>query len=514
MKKLFCLLLVMALLLSTATALAEALEPVKFTTSCTNVSDTLDYYSDPLYKLFSEKFNFEYELFPTTGADANEKARIWINGGTMPDIVWMDSIIYTEYLDYADQGLIAPLPDGWETKYPNLYNMIQATAVADKYTVDGKLYCIPHATLYNFSPVDTPVSHLSLYYRADWVEALGLEPFGLTITVDQLREFLELAIEKDLAGNGKTIGAMGIKGEMFEPFVNFYNPAWLRFAKQEDGTYIWGPQVEGTVKGIEQAREWYQSGLINPDFYLLQRAESRNAFAAGLGAAMFDSGGITNVEWIMNSATQAGVVPDPYNNIKLTILVDDEGRWHGPVSTNYWSLHMFSPDIDEKTFDRILSMMDYICTEEGEITIALGLKGEDWDFDAEGKIELLRAPNEDGSITSTKALYPSWQFFYLLGVLPDDFSFVSPIYDQRVIDSVVALYKEKVENGVLLPVDYDYNFFSSDARAAYSVDIPSEIIRLMLAEKADVAAEWNAFIESNRAIWEPVMNDLNAAFAK
>ncbi len=515
MKKLACLLLCLALLPEGAVSLAEAsYPPVFFTASCRDASETLQYDADGLYEYLRGKFNFTYELYPITTANANEKGRIWINGGTMPDTIWLNEVNYNEYLDSIGQGLVAPLPDGWEETYPALYNMIMATGVADKFTVDGRIYCVPHATLYNFSPVDTPVTHQSIYYRADWAEALGLAPFGLTIAEEELYNFLRLAVAHDLAGNGKTVGLTAYSNSIFEPLMHPYNAAYSRFVKV-DGRYVWGPTVEGTIEGIKKARKWYQDGLIDPDFYLLTHAESRNLFSSGLAAAMVDSGGVTNVQDRAAAVLDAGAPFDPYEDMKLAVLVDENGKWHGPVSGNYWSVHMFRPDIAPDVFHAILSIMNELCTEQGEITVCLGLEGTDWERGADGDLAVLRAPREDGTYAPLKETYPSWQFYYLMGVLPDDFSFVNPAYDDRIIENVVALYKEKTENGVLTPQDNDYNFFSSESKAEYSVDVVAEIIRLMLAgDEVDVDAAWNEFIESNRAIWEPVVNDLNAAFAR
>jgi putative aldouronate transport system substrate-binding protein len=392
--------------------------------------------------------------------------------------------------------------------------MLEQTGILDKLYVDGKVYAVPHATLANFSPVDTPVSHQTIYYRADWMEELGLELFDQTTTPDELRAFLELAIEKDMAANGKTLGLMGWTSDIFRPVLDLYNTAWDRF-KVVDGQYVWGPTMDGTIQGIQAVRDLYQSGLVSPDFHMQERMEIRGAFSAGLGAALSDSGGITNVQWIIDAAIEAGEIPDPFDNIKLTILTDEADEWNGPVSTNYWSLHMFSPTIDPAVFERLLMMMDYTCTEEGEVTSNLGVIDVDWDYAPDGSIRLLRAPDENGDVIPTRAIYPSWQFLYLLGVLPDDFSFVSPINDARVIDAVSEIYKKKVESTKLLPVDYDFTFHASDAHAKYVPGIiPDEITRLIIEENIDVESEWNTFISNNQPIWEPLLNELNAEFGQ
>ena len=90
-----------------------------------------------LYKLVSEKFNFDYEVYPVSKDAQDEKIRTWINGGTMPDTVTWRNFKYQEYVTYAEQGLIAPIPEDWGTKYPNLYDMMKSTLENDPDTKDN-----------------------------------------------------------------------------------------------------------------------------------------------------------------------------------------------------------------------------------------------------------------------------------------------------------------------------------------------------------------------------------------
>ena len=111
MKKILALLLCL-MLIGTVSALAEYDTHVNFTINAGHTNAAMDYNSDNLYKLVSEKFNFDYEVFPVSKDAQDDKIRIWINGGTMPDSVTWRNFNYQEYVSYAQQGLIAPLPDG------------------------------------------------------------------------------------------------------------------------------------------------------------------------------------------------------------------------------------------------------------------------------------------------------------------------------------------------------------------------------------------------------------------
>lgn len=112
------------------------------------------------------------------------------------------------------------------------------------------------------------------------------------------------------------------------------------------------------------------------------------------------------------------------------------------------------------------------------------------------------------------AIYSSCYFWYIFTVLADDFTFVDPTLDAYIRETVIALYKARAEHGAYMPLDVDYMFFTSEAKSQYSVSIDDEIMRLILDSSVDIDTEWAKFIEDNRALWEPVVNDLNAAFAE
>lgn len=221
-------------------------EQVNFTMSMLELGASV-YDDDDVYRYFADKFNFEYEIWPVTWDNWGEKTRIWINGGTMPDTIFWN-FDYSELVSYAEQGLISPLPSGWETKYPNMYNMMQATGILEKLSIDGQVYAVPRATFYQFAPIKRALSHKAIFYRMDWAEKLGME-IGPSITIDQLAEYCRKCIEADFAGNGKTLGITATVNNLLYLLLRVESPAYDRFRKV-DGKYIWGPQEEGTVSGI------------------------------------------------------------------------------------------------------------------------------------------------------------------------------------------------------------------------------------------------------------------------
>ena len=284
MKKILALLLCL-MLIGTVSALAEYDTHVNFTINAGHTNAAMDYNSDNLYKLVSEKFNFDYEVFPVSKDAQDDKIRIWINGGTMPDSVTWRNFNYQEYVSYAQQGLIAPLPDGWEETYPNLYGMIKTSGIYDQMIVDGATYGIPHATFARFSGMDKVVNHLSVYYRKDWAEKLGIEMDNVT-TLSELETYIRACIDNDMAGNGNTLGLSDDPDNMTNFWMLFAGVDHDAFMKGENG-YEWCFANEGVLRAVKLANEWYGKGLLDPDFYLNQSADAINNFTSGIASCMF-----------------------------------------------------------------------------------------------------------------------------------------------------------------------------------------------------------------------------------
>ena len=511
MKKATALFLVLLMLLPCAAALGEYGEHITFTINSTHSNSSMDYNSDGMYRYISEMFNFDYEVWPVSKDAQSEKLRSWINGGTMPDIVTWRNFDYQEYATYAEQGLLGALPEGWEEKYPDLYEMVRVSGLYDKLHVDGVMYAIPHATFARFSGMETVVSNQTLYYRKDWVEKLGMEPFGDTVTLSQIEALCRGAIDNDLAGNGATIGFSTDTDYYANFLMQFAGVDYDAFFKGPDG-YVLGASDPAVVQWLGFGRDWYQKGIVDPDFYLNSISDTTNKFTSGIAACMMHNGAISSYHgYKVTFNTSTGLNSDEC--IGVAAMATDDGVAHTNESANYWSATFFSPDIAPATLDRLLALMNWCCTQDGQLTVVVGVPGETWEYDEEGNVRMLTEKDENGNYPSTPDLYNSYNIFRSLGILPDDYSFANPSNEKLVVDQIKAVYAAK-ERGQIVPLDYDYEFFASDAKSEFSMAFSEEMARIILLKDADVAAEWENFLTINKAIWEPVIRDLNNEFFK
>ena len=510
MKRILVLTICLAMLLSTASALADK---VSFTASqMSQIVEGGDYTHDDVFYTLSDMFNFTYTLYPVDYAVWHEKNTLWITSGQMPNMVFYN-FNFIEYSQYVEQELIGALPDGWEAKYPNLAALVEATGIADKIKVDGKTYCVPSIIFWAFAPVSVPIPHDIVYYRYDWAQQLGYDwPEGVA-TISEFQSFLKDAIDAKLDGKEVTkawTGASDGYGPLMNSIINLYSPDFSSFYKQ-DGKYVWGPTQPGVVEGISRMRDLYQKGLVDPEFYLNQPGDS---FYSGTAAAFSyghtaDHTNAIAMTWLKMNGT------DPYEHVHTLTLTDDEGKYTTAMpSSNFWSATLFSPDNTPEQWDAMLSLYDYLATVEGQELVGLGIKGVDWDKNEDGTYKILREANEDGTYPLIKQVYPSCSFWMLRDVLPDSFAFVDPARDLRFTQLAIDAYKWRLENGTFRPYDPDYAFYVSDAKSQYGLQIREEIVRIVVDPSLDVETAWNTYIETNRPIWEPLLNELNENFGE
>jgi len=511
MKRLFTLFLALVMMLSCLPAMAEYDKHITFTTSLIETGSPASYTDDAVYHAVMDQFNMDFEVWPVTWDNWTEKDRVWINGGTMPDLLMWQNFNYSEYLAYVDQGLISPLPDGWEEDYPALYDVVMASGIADKLYVDGKIYAIPRTTLYQFAPVSDALAHNTAYYRKDWAEELGFE-FDEATTLDELVAFAKACIENDMAGNGNTLGISADPGKTVSSIMYAYTAGYNKFVKTEDG-YVWGPTMQATVDGFSKIRELYDAGIIDPDFYLHGNTDPKNNFATGLSAVLFENGPCTHYVYRKNEILAAQPdIENVWDMCATTTITDADGVWHGIQSYNYWTVSLFSPTIEEETQRRILDLMEYTCSRDVQTMFHLGIKDQDWKYGDDGELVVLRAADESGALPDIKTLYGSIYFWYVFTVLADDFTFVDPSTDVEVRNMVSAQYAFRgTSTDIILP-DTDYDFYVSDAKDQYSLNIEDAAIQAILAEDGNVAGAWQKFVDDNRPLWEPLLDELNAEF--
>lgn len=502
MKKILTLVLALMLIVSCMSAMAASDEHITFSSANWRLtSSDANYTDDAFYTYMSEKFNVTFEPWITDASSHDEKCAIWINTFSMPDVLVHTSFNYATYCEWVDQGMLAPLPEGWKETYPNIAKIIEKSMIEDYLTIDGQVYGIPATVFANYLDMEIPVGHTCVYYRVDWAEQLGIE-IGDSITLSQLREYCEKAIEADLAGNGNTHGISGTAKDIADPIMSMSGVDYDSFYKLEDGATAWGPTADGVTDRIAILRDLYADGIIHPDSFTMTSNEMYAVFQSGLSAAHISAGGPGNHKEVCMGFEKANPGKLASDCIASTVLADDDGTVYSSEGTNFWTVKYFNPDIDPDVQARILEIIDWCCNpEDGQLEAYYGIKGVDWDFNEEGKMY---------SLTGEAVSYPSLELVCVWGTCSDELYYVdsTDLYPHATAN-VAKNYEVKGE-GVIIPYNYDYKYYNSDAKSVYSVDVASKIIELMVDSSLDIETEWQNFIDTNEGMWKPLLDELNA----
>lgn len=480
-------------------------EKIFFTmTSVASLNGNTDGYQDKeIYKYIAEKFNIETEVWLSGWDICGEKENMWLNSGTMPDVMLWATFNLASYYNVIDQGLIQPLPDGWQEKWPNLAHLTKVSGIAEALEVDGKTYAIPHSVFGNFYECDPKVQHNVIAYRKDWAKQVGLEKFAddNVVTLAEFKEYLEKVND---AGLAKMKGLGGVSNYVMAIFAGEAGiPSYQPFQQTEDG-YVWLPNIEGTTDYIKTMQNWYQNDLIDVDYYSQSDTYYNNAFKAGQIAAIVAGGGAMNIADVRDGFADNFPDADPYEDIGYTIISAEDGTVYSHAELNYWTTSVFNPETDAKTVERILDVMDYVASKEGQITTLTGVPGVHWEFD-ENENPVLIEGAEDAEACDT---------FILFGYCDDDYSYSGLRADLDIRNAELAQKLQKIKlDGKVFPYSVQYDTHVSESKSNYSVPFGSKITEIV-CDNLDVESEWKGIINNNKAMWEPLLKELNETYYK
>lgn len=480
------------------------------------VQDGLDYNEgNEYYSWWTKAFNIKWDVTSLTWANWVERLNTWINADDLPDwSVW--NFNAGDAANYADQGLVKKLPDDWKEKYPNLAAAASCTPANAYYeNLYGGTYFLFRPVFANNFPeeADTMTSHLSIFLRKDWAEQanydLSKNLASNSITISEFIAYLQAVKDAGIV-EYPWYNASSYVGNALDRVTRASGVAQKPYYKGDDGKYHWGPAEEetGVKETLRKIKEAYDKGLLYPEFYTLQDPDDIGHFyASGDCAANMYTG---MAAWFdrYEQQMQNNLGVSYWDTSVTLILTDDQGVAHDDPMTNYWACNIISPNIDDEKLDRLLSIWDYGCTEEGQLRIRLGVPEVDWKFNDKGEPEVI---TEDLG-TKYTSIYPITGNMFILS---DDYSFLNPAITQKGRDRVTELYiaRSKISSARGRDVDWDLESFSSQAMNLASMTYADEYANI-ITKAGDFDANYDQWVADKLKMVQPVLDELNAKFAQ
>lgn len=512
MKKFLSLVLAAMMLLSVGMVSASADYDEHMTISWTEVieqDEGNDYTQDAIYKTFAEKFNVDFDIRPLTWGNWTTNVTNYINGMTLPDVTnWFFN--YTDYAKYVEQELFYKLPSDWKTRWPYAAEVYAKTGLEGVLEDEnGDIFCFPVPVYFNNKPVEKMPTHLQMYARKDWIEQVTGEEVKTHYTISEVMDIARKLKEANPAGVENfypitSYTSMLIQGMAYAGYEHISSGYDIYLG--EDGQYHWGPGDEQTYNILKVIQDAWKEGLIAPEFYTLNQGEDEDLMTIAHSSAMFYAGGLAaNYILFTNEQLSSGLNPD--ESLCSFFVTDDEGVYHSAEATNYFGALIFNPDMDDAKFARIMDVIEYALSVEGQDLIFLGIEGTDFTKNEDGTYNMLHE-------YTTSDIYVSNRFFCTLAARADDFSIIDPSFLAKATAKQKEQYVEKSSliKDSLGEIDWVYTLHTSDAKtrlgsiqAAYVDDYAN-----LITKEGDLYENWQAWCADKMGMVQPVLDEMNA----
>lgn len=466
-----------------------------------NVVEAEKHGKDAAYEYLTEKFNVEFEFYPISHGDWREKVRIWVAAGDMPDLMWVNisPADYPDFLDWVNEEAIRELPS--LDKYPNLKKLAETMpSIEEVFTVDGKLYSWPSSTRKNIEGGD--LSANQFFYRRDWAEKLGMANPNDEYTFDEFVALAKAFIEKDPGGNGpgKTVG-MGSTTWAFPQVFGMIqvNPNWDTHYIR-DGEFVWGMADPETLEGIKIAKKLFDDGVIWEDMIMAKGDEAKDKFLAGQLGIHYGGWGLFEIDSNRENIKKGFPDVDVETAVVPMFVKMLDGRLQAQKDNDFWSSTVFRKDLDDKKLERIMSLFDWVASDEGYEYATKGVKGVDWHEEDGKPVINPRDPSKENYILTT-IVRSTGSFLY-----------EDPRVPQAAVETAKRSAARYSQDDVYVRVlNGKITYFSAPEHDRIGVMYGESVskIKEILFSSTNVEKDWNDYLESVKDKSQPVLDEYN-----
>lgn len=351
------------------------------------IAPTTDNYANiQCYQEMMKNTGIDVEFIHPPVGQESDSFSLMISGGEYPDLIHWDWGNISGGPDKAiEDGVILELSELIEKNCPNL------TAFLDEYpeiraamtTDNGNIYCFPN--VYPYYEEDAAIMcNRGIQIRQDWLEELGLEA---PETIEEWHTVLTAFKEKGTTEDGSAIvplvsRKMSEKTSLVRTFANAWDGLDYDFYV-DDGVVKFGPLEEDYKEYLATMHQWYEEGLIAPEFSTYGGTEhdalittgQAGAWLSGLGAGMGvyipALGGEDKIAGIKFPVAEEGATP----------------KYTGADNSPFIGLGIAITSNCEDV-EAACKWLDYHYSEEGSRLLNWGIEGVSYELDENGEEQL------------------------------------------------------------------------------------------------------------------------------
>ncbi|MBE5782493.1 MAG: hypothetical protein E7329_04155 [Clostridiales bacterium] len=406
----------------------------------------------------------------------------------------------------VEQGVVRSIPDGWLDEYaPDLmaqiYARIPKDVVKASISRDGKDYCIPYTS--NFA------TSFAMVLRSDYVEKLGITE--LPTTFEGFHELCRQLTFGDPDGNGidDTYALNGPQtGVEFAYLSCMYGFFPGAYYLGEDDKVTFTGTYDQYKELLHVLNDWYEEGLIDPEFVTDTRDDMHRKFAEGrIGIA------VNNHGWLAN--TLIPMLKEMNPEAELVFLQpwesEDGRQWAHTFLANCAGdgAGFFGIDCPDEVVKKVLQIQNEMVKDlDLYKRLYFGEEGVDYTLDENG--QMYQTDEQKSASYVTK--HGLKQTFCVRTI---DFEAATAMQNENMRFVLKELAKNPAEDRL-----YAYNnFIAPETNEAYN-DLNSEVNTIYkefyinaITGKVDIDAEWDNYLaQLNQVGLQDILDEYNAMF--
>jgi putative aldouronate transport system substrate-binding protein len=349
-------------------------------------------------KFLEDKTNVFLDVLEAPeGEEGQNIKKLLLASGDYPEIFFTGKFSNLDIVNYGvTQQIFMPLNDLIE-EYGETIKAV------DKEQIPGYLSYVtaPDGNIYGIPDVNQCFHCQSgkSWINTQWLENLGLE---YPTTTDELYEVLKAFKTQDPNGNGiadeiPMSGAIGTfcaepENWLMNSFVytdyNVYSSTGTKYFVVKDGVVSLAPQDSAYKDGLEYINKLYSEGLIDPAAFTQDLAQ-----LGQLGQNPdVEIAGVLTCGHVGMALDLTDVERSSMYNVLTPVEGPDGVQFSQFVNMNYVQGADFVITDACENPEAAMRLVDYMLTEEFTMINTNGLEGEQWEYAAEGTVDLKGRP--------------------------------------------------------------------------------------------------------------------------
>ena len=497
--------------------------------------DSLQSQTDDTKKIMDyieNKFNVKFKFLTGTSSSWQNVLNQYIAGGDVPDIffhnrvepaysTWLDDAYLFNYSKYLDD-------------YPNLkaaFSRYDETAL--KTLLGGDYYGYP--IVMDSTTNDDIINEHALYYRRDWYTNLvnkGWTPTSGRGLVDpedpnfNYLNFYDLCEgytngDPDNNGQKDTYGYALTK----DGGVYWWYPILSLFGVTSDGWHYdeaqqkWIPDCtsDAMKEAVMFLAKMYDNGFINSNYATTStQAHMKNEFVNGVAGMMTYNATYPMGQGVLDLMTPYTTAEKKLSDVVrgMPIPTGKDGEKHMFGYANRYGYNSINADVSPNKKKIIMSIMDWMLSEEGQLVLNYGLEGVHYNKDANGNIVSLLGIDQHGY---PKTLYSS-------DVAPGIYRIKGLVSWSTEIPTFINYYEEQMQllkswdRSLLVPsplaycsVSASYALTIGELEDSIEICYKSIVSKTSDANREDV---WNKFVKTYNVKASSYINAMNESAEK